>query len=386
MRAGSRTGPGDRFAEVKRPVVIWNITRRCNLHCLHCYSASKDQEYSGELTTEEGATLINSLASYGVPVIIFSGGDPLLRLDLFDLAQQARDRGIHCALSTNGTLIDRTVAKKLREAGFSYVGVSLDGIGEGHDRFRGMQGAFERALTGLRRCRDEGIRAGVRTVLCRRTLLNLPAIFNLVEVERVERLYLSHLVYSGRGARLVQEDLPLEAKREMVDYIFDRAVDFHRRDLKVEIATGNNDADGVYLYLKLKREQPEKARVIYRLLKRRGGNSSGTSLANIDSFGHVHADPFWSDYSFGNVRERSFGTIWEDTSNPVMRGLRDRKGVLKGRCARCSFLEICGGSSRVRAKAITGSIWGSDPACYLNDEELGTSLDNTDGSHEAVLD
>lgn len=369
----------------QRPIVIWNLTRRCNLHCLHCYSQSQDRAYADELTTDEGKRLIADLAHYRIPVLILSGGDPLYREDLCTLAGYARDLGVRCALSTNGTLIDAAAAKRLRLTGITYVGVSLDGIGQVHDRFRGMQGSFALALQGLRYARDEGMKVGIRTALCRRILPDLPAIFDMAERENLDRLYFSHLVYAGRGAGLIHDDLSHEEQQGALDYLMQKAEDFHRRGVKIEVTTGNNDADGVYLYLKMRRSDPARAQAVFRLLQRQGGNSSGTLLGNIDSLGNVHADPFWSHYSFGNVRERSFGAIWEDATDPVMRVLKDRRQSLKGRCARCPYLELCGGNSRVRAEAMTGDLWTSDPGCYLSDEELGILSDGKENNRVSTL-
>ncbi|MDE2180151.1 MAG: radical SAM protein, partial [candidate division NC10 bacterium] len=167
MPSRQKGGPS-LLSSAERPVVIWNLTRRCNLHCLHCYSQSQDRAYADELTTDEGKRLIADLARYKIPVLILSGGDPLYREDLYMLADHARDLGLRCALSTNGTLIDAAVAKRLRLTGITYVGVSLDGVGPVHDRFRGMDGSFALALQGLRHCRDAGMKVGVRTALCRR--------------------------------------------------------------------------------------------------------------------------------------------------------------------------------------------------------------------------
>src|SRR5574337_868305 len=382
---GSETPPKQKggpslppFAE--RPVVIWNLTRRCNLHCLHCYSQSQDRAYADELTTDEGRRLLSDLADYKIPMLILSGGDPLFREDLYTLAEHARELGVRCALSTNGTLIDAAAAKRLRRAGITYVGVSLDGIGPVHDRFRGMDGSFALALRGLRYARDEGMKVGVRTALCRRILPDLSAICDLAEQENLDRLYFAHLVYAGRGVGLIHDDLLPEEKRGALDYLIQRSVDFHRRGFKIEVTTGNNDADGVYLYLKMRSSAPAQAQSVFWFLQRRRGNSSGTSLGCIDSLGHVYADPFWRHYSFGNVRERSFASIWEDTSEPVMRVLKDRRDALKGRCARCPYLDLCGGNSRVRAEATTGDLWASDPGCYLNDEELGMLLNGKEDS------
>ncbi|MBI5287138.1 MAG: radical SAM protein [Deltaproteobacteria bacterium] len=364
------------FSRDKRPVVVWNITRRCNLRCIHCYSDSTDQDYPWELTTEEGIALINDLAAFKTPVIIFSGGDPLLREDIFYLASYSRNKGIRCALSVNGTLIDRNVAKRIKEAGFAYVGVSIDGVGEVNDSFRGVRGAYEKALQGMRFCREEDIRVGIRFTLSKKTIGQLPLIFDLAEKEDIPRLYVSHLVYSGRGERIKKDDLSHEETRMAVDYIFDRTLDFWRRDIHKDILTGNNDTDGVYLYLRVKRDNPQKAEKVYKLLKMRGGNSSGVAIGCVDSLGFVHADQFWFHYSFGNVKERPFSEIYQDISDPLMKGLKNKMKMVKGRCRLCEYLEICGGNYRVRAEVMTGDVWASDPACYLTDEEIGIYEDS----------
>lgn len=228
------------------------------------------------------------------------------------------------------------------------------------------------------------MKVGIRTALCRRILPDLPAICDMAEQESLDRLYFSHLVYAGRGVGLIDDDLSSEEKQGALDYLIQRGADFHRRGVKIEITTGNNDADGVYLYLKMRRSNPERAQSVFRLLQRQGGNSSGTSLGNIDNLGNVHADPFWSHYSLGNVRERSFAEIWEDTTDPIMHVLKDRHRALKGRCAQCPYLELCGGNSRVRAEATTGDLWASDPGCYLSDEELGISSDGKEDSRAST--
>lgn len=359
------------FSSDKRPVVVWNITNRCNLHCLHCYSSSQDKVLPGELTTEEGLRLIDDLADYRVPVIIFSGGDPLMREDLFTLAGHAYKKGIRCALSTNGLFVEKETAKEINDTGFSYVGVSLDGIGEANDRFRGMKGAFDKGLNGLRNCQAEGITVGLRFNINKRTVEHVPALFDLIEKEGIDRGYVSHLVYSGRGSRIIGEDLSHQETRNAVDYVFSRVEDFYRRGLNKEIVIGNNDADGVYLYLKVRERNAAQAEKVYELLRMRGGNSSGVALGNIDSQGNVHADQFWYHHSFGCVKDRPFGEIWGDTSDPLMAGLKNRKPLIKGRCSKCKFLDICGANYRVRAEAVYGDVWESDPACYLSDREIG---------------
>jgi radical SAM protein with 4Fe4S-binding SPASM domain len=370
IRAGSGPGHGDRFAGAKRPVVVWNVTRQCNLHCRHCYASAGSARSPDELTPAEGRALIEELAC-GVPALVFSGGDPLLRPDLLDLVRLAVDRGIHAALSTNGTLIDGMAARRLGEAGIGYVGVSLDGIGELHDRFRGLRGAYERALEGLRHCRDAGLRVGLRFTLSRPTLPHLDRVLDLMETERVHRGYVSHLVYVGRAHRLAPFALTPAETRAAVETIFDRAESLHRRDVRLELVTGNSDADGVLLYLRARARRAETAALVHELLARRGGNSAGRAIANVDDRGFVHPDQFWPHHSLGNVRERPFGEIWSDEGQPLLARLRDRRAHVHGRCARCPFVDLCGGGSRVRAESLTGDLWASDPACYLTDEELG---------------
>src|SRR3972149_7455170 len=361
------------FSEDKRPIVVWNITKRCNLECIHCYSDSQNRDYDGELTSTEAKLVIDDLAGFGVPVIIFSGGDPLLHNDIFKVARYAGSKGIRCALSTNGVLIDKKTAQAIKDADFAYVGVSIDGIGEYNDRFRGMIGAYNLALEGIRNCRDAGVRTGLRLTLSNRTLPQLPAIFDLAEKEHIPRIYISHLVYSGRGRKITKDDLSHMETRKALDFICDKAREFYDKGIEKDILTGNNDADGVYLYMKIKKENPDKAERIYKLLKMRGGNSSGVAIGCIDNLGNVHADQFWSHYSFGNVKQRPFSEIWVDKKDPIMRGLKNKKESVMDRCSQCAFLDICGGNYRVRAEAVYGNVWAEDPACYLTDEEIGVN-------------
>ncbi len=359
------------FSADKKPVVVWNLTRRCNLFCMHCYSDSHDRAYPGELTTKEGRALLDDLAEFGVPTVLFSGGEPLTRPDLFELAAYARDRGLRCVLSTNGTLITPEAARKIQRCGFSYVGVSLDGIGPVHDKVRGKKGAYEAALAGLRRCRDSGSRVGLRFTVHKRNVDQLAAIFDLLEREDIPRCCVYHLAYAGRGGRIRAYDLSPTETRRAVDHIFERAQGFHRRGLDKEVLTVDNHADNVYLYLRVRQEQPQRVEEVHQMLTWNGGNQSGIAVASVDPGGNVHADQFSWHYSFGNVRERPFGTIWTDTSEPRLALLKDRKSHLKGRCRSCRYLDICNGNLRVRAESCFDDFLAPDPACYLTDEEVG---------------
>ncbi len=372
-------GPGDslRYSREQQadkkeiPIVVWNCTSKCNLHCVHCYSNSDDDDPTGILTTEQAKSFINDLAEFGVPVILFSGGEPLLRKDILELASFAKERGIRTALSTNGTLIAAETADKLKDAGFAEVGISLDGTGAINDRFRGKKGAYEAALQGIRNSVSSGLRVSLRMTITAANHGEIPAVFDLLEKEDVQRICFYHLAYAGRGRSLAKEDLNHSQTRAAIDLICDRTADLYKRGLRKEVLTVDNHADGVYIYLKLKQQDPVRAEKILSLLRINGGNNSGIRIGAVDELGNVHADQFWRHYSFGNVRDRKFGDIWSDTSNSLMSGLKDRKSLLKGRCARCRYLDLCNGNLRVRAEAVYSDVWAEDPACYLTDEEVG---------------
>jgi Fe-coproporphyrin III synthase len=372
LRYGHGHGAPKTAAE-RKPIVVWNVTRTCNLRCVHCYSDSYSQKYLGELTGEQARANIDDLAAFGIPALLFSGGEPLVRPDLLELIEYAVSKGLRITLSTNGTLIDETVAGKIKALGLTYVGISLDGIGETNDLFRGKKGAFDGAVRGFRNCHAVGQKVGLRLTLTRRNCQDLHDIFNFIEAEGIQRACFYHLVYSGRGN--TADDLtPIEIRRAM-DIIFQRAEDFRNRGLDKEILTVDHHADNAYIYLKLRELNPARAEQVYQWMKWNGGgaNSSGIGIANIDTQGNVHPDQFWQSATFGNVKERPFSQIWTDNSHPLLAGLRNRLPLLKGRCGACRFKEICGGSFRVRAFQVYGDPWAPDPACYLSDEEIGVA-------------
>ena len=358
------------FSADKKPVVVWNVTRRCNLKCVHCYAHARDEVFPNELSTREGKGIIDDLAGFGSPVILFSGGEPLMRPDLIELADYAVSKGMRAVISTNGTLITPAVAGQLKHVGLSYVGISLDGMRDVNDRFRGVRGAFQMALDGIEACKQAGIKVGLRFTMNRLNAREIPAIFDLLEERNIPRVCFYHLVYAGRGSKLMKEDLSHEETRKAVDLIIDRTVDLHRRGKSKEVLTVDNHADGPYLYLRLLREGNARASEVLELLEMNEGNNSGRGIGCISWDGAVHADQFWRHTSFGNVRERPFSAIWTDLSNPLMKQLKDKKEHVKGRCAVCRWLPVCGGNFRVRAEAATGDLWTPDPACYLTDEEI----------------
>jgi putative heme d1 biosynthesis radical SAM protein NirJ1 len=360
QKSGVSTGHG--------PVVVWNCTRTCNLQCMHCYADSDSKKYEGELSTREAKTFIKDLQEFKVPVILFSGGEPLVRQDLFDLIEHARNLKIRSTISTNGTLIDKAVANRIKQSGVGYVGISLDGIGSNHDEFRRSKGCFDKALRGIRSCREAKQKVGLRFTISRHNYNQLEDIFRLIKEEKINRVCFYHLVYSGRGSEMIREDVSHSESRKAMDLIMKKTVELQD---KVEVLTVDNHADTVYLYLQAQKKYAHLADNIFKLMQMNGGNRSGIAIANVDYVGNVHADQFTRQYTFGNVKERKFKEIWTDTSNPIMNGLKDRKTLLKGRCSKCKWVSVCNGNFRTRSEAVTGDFWASDPACYLTDEEIG---------------
>jgi Fe-coproporphyrin III synthase len=374
-------------AKDRRPIVVWNLTRTCNLKCVHCYTASEAKKYEGEIDTAKAKEVLDDLAEFKVPAVLFSGGEPLVRPDLFELAAHARSRGLHVVLSTNGTLIDRAAAQKLKDLEFAYVGISLDSaIPTIHDEFRGVAGAFERTMRGFRHCVAVGQKVGLRLTLTRHTAQNLDKLFDLIEAEGIDRACFYHLCPAGRGKDIFAPT-PQQA-RAAVDTIVTRTNDLLRRGKRVEILTVDNHCDGPYLYLRMKREGHARAEQVLDMLKWNGGGrySSGVGIADIDFLGNVHADQFSMYRSFGNVKQRKFSEIWDDLSDPILAGLKVRLPLLKGRCSGCKFKEFCAGGLRARAEISTGDPWASDPGCYLTDEEIGLTATTAETTAEAVAE
>lgn len=379
IRYGKK-GSGERAGELvpksaseRKPIVVWNITRACNLKCVHCYNDSGIKKADDELTTKEAKAVLDDLSRFGVPSVLFSGGEPLMRQDLFELIQYAAGLGLRTVISTNGTLITEDIARKIKDGGVSYVGISLDGIGKVNDKFRGVDGAFEKAAAGIRNCRQQDVRVGLRLTLTQKNVQDLERLFDYFESENIERACFYHLVPSGRGGKIASEDLTHSQTRNALDLILAKTKQFKIAGRKTDILTVDNHVDGVYIYLKLLREDPSRAQDVLTLLKWNGGGlySSGVGIGCIDFHGKVHPDQFWWHYALGNLRERPFSDIWTDTSDSLLAGLKDRRSHIKGRCRLCKYFDFCGGSLRVRADLHFNDPWVPDPACYLTDEEIG---------------
>lgn len=362
------------FSSDFRPLVVWNMTNRCNLRCQHCYISADDRARPDELTTEEARTFLSDIGAMGCPVVLFSGGEPLVREDIFELAAHAVASGLRPVLSTNGTLISPEVAAKLFASGIKYVGVSLDGAAPTHDWFRGRKGCFEESIIGLRNAKAVGLNTGVRFTLTEANMGDLDAVLDVVVREEIPRFCMYHLVYAGRGQGMAEGDTSIAAKRQIIASLADRTIELHRAGVKLEILTVDNHADGVYLYQRIREEQPERAAEVYELLRMHGGCSAGTKMSNVDPSGNVHPCQFWTHESLGNIREFPFSVIWsgtQDTGGPagLLTKLRSKAENLKGRCGECGYRDVCGGC-RIRALHVTGDLWEADPCCYLTDEEI----------------
>ena len=375
--------PGQQARPVRAPtgpVVIWNLIRRCNLTCKHCYATAADRDFPGELSTEEVFSVMDNLKAFGVPVLILSGGEPLMRPDIFEISHRAKDMGFYVGLSSNGTLIDENNIDDIVKVGYNYVGISVDGLRETHDNFRRKKGSFDEAMRGIRLCHDAGIKVGLRFTLTQDNKQDLPGLLQLMDDENIDKFYLSHLNYAGRGNKNRRDDLHHQMTREAMDLLFSTCWQDVEQGRKREFVTGNNDADGVYLLLWIMKNMPQHTDYIESMLRRWGGNSSGVNISNIDNLGNVHPDTMWWDYTIGNVKQRPFSEIWMDTSDPLMAGLKQKRRPVEGRCAECKYIDICGGNSRTRAWQLTGNFWAEDPGCYLENSEIGVAED-----HERLL-
>lgn len=352
-------------------IAIWNITNRCNLSCLHCYSKAS-LESKDVLSTKNIVDTLPSLLNAGIKFIIFSGGEPLLRRDIFEIANECKKLGIITYLSTNGLLINDSNIPDI-VSHFNYIGISIDGKPSIHDKFRGIKGSFVKTVSNVLKLLNYTKNVGIRFTLTKNTVKSLQFIFTLVEKYRIPKIYISHLVYSGRGLENFKMDLSKKKRRIVVNYILDKAFYYYRNKKNIEIVTGNMEQDAVMLLKRFNKDYPEYTDILYQKLLNWRGNSAGVKLVNIDSFGNVKPDPFFP-YILGNIKERSFEEIWKNEDNLLLNFLRQYPRDIDGRCKNCYFLPICNGSSRSRAFAIYNNIKAEDPSCYLNEKEIRGKL------------
>ncbi|MFN3604302.1 MAG: radical SAM protein [Leptonema sp. (in: bacteria)] len=356
-----------RFGKETKPIVVWNVNEVCNMSCPHCYAnAKKNKKNTKELSEEESKRLLKKLWDYGVRVIIFSGGEPLIRKDIFSLIQFAIKLGFQCHLSTNGVLITKKTAKILKELGVTYVGVSIDGLPEFNDKYRGFPNGFFKATTGIRYLQEYNISTGIRITISKRNQSQLFPLLEYAEKNQINRFYISHLMYSGRGTSFFKEDLSFSEVRNLLIKVFDFAFELLKNHSNLKLVTGGNDVDGAFLYIYVyNRFGISKANALFEFLEKRGGNSAGEKIINIDPLGNVHPDQFFRNYTLGNLFQNSLEDIFQDE---LIQKLRRREEYLY-ECKDCFFLKICRGSHRERALFLKNDLWAKDPACYLTNEE-----------------
>ncbi len=368
LRAGAACGrdvPDDmiRFSKEQRPVVVWNITRRCNLRCEHCYLDASDTA-DDEMSLEDFGEVVNDLVKCEVPLIIFSGGEPLVRKDFFEILKLVKDAGLKSVISTNGTLITPENAERLAELGVRYVGVSLDAAcPEIHDRFRGVKGSWEKAVEGVRNAKTAGIRTGLRITVTKDNYRELPALLDLALREGVERFCVYHLIPTGRGASMIAKDLDKNEREWVLSFLYEKSIEL--RDKEIEILTTDSPMDGVYILERLRRENPEAYADARKLLAIGSGCTIGTKIANIDYRGDVMPCHFAPEIVVGNVREKTFAQLWIKEPCNELTELREISSRLKGKCGRCDYLDVCRGC-RKRALFHTGDWKGEDPSCLYD--------------------
>jgi radical SAM protein with 4Fe4S-binding SPASM domain len=367
----SKKGQSELFkaCNASSPLVVFNITRQCNLDCLHCYLESKNKKYTGELTTKQIKAVIDSFENIHIPILLLSGGEPLAHKDIFEIIKYAKSKNIRIGLSTNGTLITKDIAKKLRQAEVDYVGVSIDGAKKIHDKFRNLPGAYERAIKGIRNAQQAGLKTGVRFTISKLNAPDLPKVLDMCVKEKIRRFCMYHLVYTGRGGTLAQQDMDNKQRREVIDFLIQRTLEYNKKKVDIEILTVDNHADGIHIYNYLKKHNPKSASKVLELLKFHGGCSAGSKIVDISPSGDVFACQFWQHKTIGNVKAKEFSRIWLNRKDKTLCELRSKADHLKGKCGRCQYKSYCGGC-RIRAEVIHNDPWQEDPCCYLKEEEI----------------
>jgi len=362
-----------RFGQHKSygPVVAFNCTNRCNLNCLHCYSSSTtDLSNNDQLTTAEAERLLHQLAEVNCPAVLFTGGEPLLRDDLFELLAKAKQLGLRTVISTNGTLIDLAVAKKLAEVGTSYVGISIDGDEPFHDDFRQSIGCFKAALAGVENCQKASLKTGLRFTITKANADKIPVVFDIAASANIRRICFYHLVKAGRAKNLNSWLPTPEQTRQVIDTIIKKTDEFVRKGLVDEALTVGNHADGPYLLLKMTKEKNHRCKKAEELLSANGGNKIGEKIASVGWDGNVYPDQFWWNYSVGNVKDKTFKQIWNNPNEPVLNKLRKKSEFADKRCLTCKWFNLCKGNFRFLDAKSDAKYWLNEPPCYLADEEI----------------
>jgi radical SAM protein with 4Fe4S-binding SPASM domain len=345
----------------KCPIIVYNCTNKCSQNCLHCYS--KTGLTGKELDTAQAKELLRQLAGIGCPVVLFSGGEPLARADLFEILDFSHKLGLRTVLSTNGCLVNSQTAKKLADIGVSYIGISIDGMEKTHDKFRGAKGSFAAAVNAVKFCKDANLKTGLRFTITNRNFNQIKDIFPLAAQLNVQRICFYHLISAGNAVRNNLKCSNEQINRALND-ILDCAKIYAQKGV-TEVLTVGNHADGPFILNRLKQENSPLYEKSFDLLQRFGGNKIGTKIFAIDPSGLVHPDQFWQNFSLGNVTEKSF----KDILNNSLNIFKDKTLYAPTRCKKCRWLKICGTNARFSGDDLK-SQWFLEPNCFLNDEEI----------------
>lgn len=365
LRGGHFAGDRARYPEPGRetisPVVVWHMTGACNLRCRHCYASNPGSPPDGipQMSRGETFAFLDRLAVLNPPSLLLSGGEPLSHPDFFEYLDYAVSRKLRVSLSTNGTLIDAETAARMKEKGVGYIGVSLDGMGRTHDDFRGVNGSFIRALSGIRALKYAGCRVGLRFTMAQPLLPDIPDVMKLAEDLAIERICFYHFIPSGRGRSEVSFVPSREEMRTVLLNLFEWVErENTHASYPEEVLTVGNFSDGLLLYLTLKEQKDARAENVLSLLGRHGGGRSGRGIVSVRWDGVLFADQFSWDRPMG--RWPDIGKTYSAETQPAF----------KGRCAGCRWVQLCRGNMRARAAAMTGNPSGEDPGCVLLDGEI----------------
>ena len=353
--------------DIKGPhIVAWESTVACNLACVHCRASAQTTPEPDELTTEEVFHLIDQLAEFGQPIFVISGGEPLMRPDIFEVAAYGTQRGLRVAVSPNGTLITPEVVRKFKEAGVRRISVSIDGsTAERHDAIRGVPGAFDAAMEGLAACREAGLGFQLNTTVMRQTRDDLPAVRDLAVRIGAEAWHVFMLVPTGRGK--IDDEVSPQEYEETLYEIYQMT---KSSPIPIRVTCGPHFMRIVAQNRQKDRDQPnlERPRNNGRpggLDRTTRGCLAGDGYCFISFRGDVTPCGYFSVVA-GNVRERAFQEIYLDS--PLFRSLRDF-GQYKGKCGACEFLRVCGGC-RARAYSLTGDYLAEEPYCVYQPRAL----------------
>ena len=346
----------------KGPIIVYNCTNKCSQNCLHCYSKT-DFIGGKELDTSQAKGLLNRLAEAKCPVVLFSGGEPLERTDIFELLDFSYSLGLRTVLSTNGNLIDSKIAKKIADAGVKYVGISVDGLGKTHDNFRGVKGSFKAAVNAVKFCKYVNLKTGLRFTITNRNFNQIKDIFSLAAQLNIQRICFYHLTSAGQA---VKNNLKCTNQqiRHALSNICDFAQDYTTKGVR-EVLTVGNHADGPFILNRLKQKNSPLYEKSLELLERFGGNKIGTKIFAIDPAGNIHPDQFWQNFSLGNVTGKNLEDIFKNSFDIF----KDKTLFAPQKCKKCKWLKICGTNARFLDKDYK-SKWLLEPVCFLKDEEI----------------